>query len=974
MPEKYSLDISIYCNGMAFQGDTLEHKSLGGSETAALCTARELAKRRHRVTVYSQCEQQGVYDGVKYIHIGNWPELSRFIPCDVAIVQRDPGPLNHPINSKLNLFWVHDLAMRRSQPYIRSPLWNVDKILTVSEYHAKQWQDVYELPEKLFVPTRNGIDLDLFPGFGSLERNRKRLVYAARPERGLDVLLKRIFPRLLERDPELTLAICGYDNTVPEMEQFYRHLREVADRLGDRIEWRGALTKSQLYELYATSGAYVYPTPSPTAPEFREVSCITAMECMAAGLPFVYTAIGALPETCGEHGVPVHVTPDQEGFDEAFCDAVVKTVNTSQASFDTAATLARAHAESLGWDGVAEQWETLIYDMISERNDSPERLARHLLKHGDVVAADAELRGVDSDYAAWLRDFIDQEWGDLLEGGDAAAKHNERIGELQTAENFAGVTEHFRLRFAAKWLMDNVTAEGGKNETPKVLDFGCSYGAYTVHLANITGFHFTGVDHDTVSLGIAREIRDKHLENGDAGFSESITGDGYDAIVAQEVLEHVPEPWVVVDELEKHARKGARVLITVPFGPWEYSSWGKQPREHLWHFDMHDVRDMFMGKKDLATHIKKHAECAELPEPIGWHIIEYTVDGTPTGKINLARKRRLQAPRETVSLNMIVGPNAEETLHWALNALKHVPDEVIIGDTGMSDEARRIIAEHINGWYGVPVSIVDASDPKTAGFETPRNQCLDHSVMDWVLWIDTDEKLLGQRELHKYLRKNMFDGYGIQQHHFAIDTHFSPDMPVRLFRRIGDDGRAMRFFGMVHEHPEKEVNEGPGIVYAPREIGIAHVGYLREDIRRERFARNWPLMKRDEEKYPDRVLQKMLLMRDHSQLAGYILEQNGGRITDEVVEHCKTVIDLWREYFRGKDTFLGSDPLEFYNKAVQILKPRESFEMAWQFAAGKNQASPNGCKTVRFANEDDMKQQLEFEMRKPVEQFRTEWY
>src|SRR5207344_2221804 len=70
----------------------------------------------------------------------------------------------------------------------------------------------------------------------------------------------------------------------------------------------GALAKRDLYRLMATAGLYLYPTPAPAYRDFAETSCITAMEAMACGLPWISTDAGALPETVGDAGVivPLH--------------------------------------------------------------------------------------------------------------------------------------------------------------------------------------------------------------------------------------------------------------------------------------------------------------------------------------------------------------------------------------------------------------------------------------------------------------------------------------------------------------------------------------------------------------------------------------------------------------------------------------------------------------------------------------------
>ena len=80
---------------------------------------------------------------------------------------------------------------------------------------------------------------------------------------------------------------------------------ELAEAFGDRVVQHGALPKRDLYRLMATAGLYLYPPPAPVHPEFAETSCITAMEAMACGLPWISTDRGALPETVGGAGLLV---------------------------------------------------------------------------------------------------------------------------------------------------------------------------------------------------------------------------------------------------------------------------------------------------------------------------------------------------------------------------------------------------------------------------------------------------------------------------------------------------------------------------------------------------------------------------------------------------------------------------------------------------------------------------------------------
>src|SRR5437867_2807521 len=210
------LDVVLFAPGMPFQGDTLDQKALGGSETAALCVARELAALGLRVRVFSN-GQPGEYDGVMYLPADQFGVYAQTVPHDVCVVQRLPDALGQRMASRLNLLWCHDLAQGRQAARFRGTMWNVDRVMVLSDFMRAQYRDVYALPDDALWTTRNGVELarvarHLSPGAA---RDRKKLLFAARPERGLDVLLGSVFPALLAADPALRVCVCGYDNTVP---------------------------------------------------------------------------------------------------------------------------------------------------------------------------------------------------------------------------------------------------------------------------------------------------------------------------------------------------------------------------------------------------------------------------------------------------------------------------------------------------------------------------------------------------------------------------------------------------------------------------------------------------------------------------------------------------------------------------------------------------------------------------------------
>ncbi len=960
----WSLDVALLVPGLPFQGDTLESKSLGGSETAGLCLARELAALGHRIRVFSRCDRPGFYDGVLYRPLDEFADYAPAAPHDVTIVQRAPEAFVTRMASRLNILWCHDLALGRQATLVKGVLWNVDRIAVLSRFMAEQYLEAYApLPESVLWTTRNGIDLQGFEGLEAIPRDRKTLLYGARPERGLDVLLEQIFPRLLQEDPEFRLELATYDNPVDHLRPFYAHLDQLCRDFGDRVVRLGPLPKRAYYEHLAHAGVYVYPTPSPLASTFAEISCITAMECQATGLPIVTSARGALPETIAPGaGTLIDGEPWSAEYQDAFVAAVLRYVR-DPAAWRAASEAGRQQAPALSWRAIAQEWAEECCWLIRANNDSPHRLAHHFLKRSDVMAARAMLAPLQDPEAQEIRTRIERDWG-FSQSPDGRRTQYEKIGQTHT-DVFAQVPNEPRFQMLERWFQEHP-------DIRRVLDFGCAHGGYAINMANRVGREWVGVDIDRYSIDWCERNRRERATTPEAlrfmvgDERVDLAGEApFDCLLLFEILEHVPDPTTVLDHLERWVKPDGYVLITVPYGPWEWMSYETYPhRCHLWEFDPHDLGDLFGKKRDRIVQPMRAGLCHDLGEPIGWHIIEYRVDGTPTGRIDMERKLALQRPRETVSALLIAGPKAEETLHWCLASLKTVADELLLGDTGLSSEGRRIAEQ-----YGA--KILPASNPLEAGFETPRNEVLESCRMDWVLWVDSDERLMDGHHLHRYLRRNMFTSYQIRQHNFTCDAAFRPDLPVRCFRRgPRADGMRPRWVGMVHEHVEwGGVNGGPGEAILLNDVHLAHLGHLINSGRRLRFNRNWPLLQKDLETYPDRRLQKHFLCRDHLIAAQEELAQTGV-LTPSIRAHCEEVVRLFREHFLGQGGYLlNNDALMYYSDALRILG--EGVELV--FAVNADKPAPELVR-ARFASIDEAERELAWRVRETMAPILSQWW
>jgi glycosyltransferase involved in cell wall biosynthesis len=252
-------------------------------------------------------------------------------------------------------------------------------------------------------------------------------------------------------------------------------------------------------------------------------------------------------------------------------------------------------------------------------------------------------------------------------------------------------------------------------------------------------------------------------------------------------------------------------------------------------------------------------------------------------------------------------------------------------------------------------NIIEGKSPLEIGFDEARNQVFPHVKTDWILWIDSDEELLLSENLHKYLRANPYKGYGIRQHHFSTrpPNCFPPDIPVRVFRNTGK----AKWCGVCHEHvyiyDESGFNfeNGVGDSVILNDLEIAHDGYLTEEIRRDRFQRNFNLVQRDRAKYPERILGKFLYIRDLLHLARYDIERNRGRLTQQAVSCCELAVDLYQKEFLGKESTVSGDGITYYSEALLFLG--RGLEYVFGMGVGPKDTPNPELRKLRFDTKDD---------------------
>jgi len=147
--------------------------------------------------------------------------------------------------------------------------------------------------------------------------------------------------------------------------------------------------------------------------------------------------------------------------------------------------------------------------------------------------------------------------------------------------------------------------------------------------------------------------------------------------------------------------------------------------------------------------------------------------------------------RMKLSVCLIVR-NEAARLEAALESVRAVADEIIVTDTGSTDDTVRLAKR-----LGAKVS----HHVWTDDFAAARNACQVHASGDWILWLDADERL--KTGCDQAVRSAMQHPHAIawqiiRQDYFSTDNPewYSEMHQLRLVRR----DLPATFVGVIHEH------------------------------------------------------------------------------------------------------------------------------------------------------------------------------
>lgn len=143
---------------------------------------------------------------------------------------------------------------------------------------------------------------------------------------------------------------------------------------------------------------------------------------------------------------------------------------------------------------------------------------------------------------------------------------------------------------------------------------------------------------------------------------------------------------------------------------------------------------------------------------------------------------------------IVITKNEEDRIETCLKSIKWV-DEIIVVDNGSSDNTVQIAKK-----YTDKVFVFEEDD-----FASLRNKAISKATNDWVLYVDSDERVLKDLcvEITELITRTDFSAYAISRKNIIFGSEqkygpFWPDWVIRLLKKEDFE----HWVGKVHEYPK----------------------------------------------------------------------------------------------------------------------------------------------------------------------------
>ena len=183
--------------------------------------------------------------------------------------------------------------------------------------------------------------------------------------------------------------------------------------------------------------------------------------------------------------------------------------------------------------------------------------------------------------------------------------------------------------------------------------------------------------------------------------------------------------------------------------------------------------------------------------------------------------------------------NESKNLPRSINSVKGSVDELIVIDTGSSDNTIEI-AESFNA------KVINV--PWTDDFSAPRNIAIDNATGDWIIFLDADEYFVNPKSVRSAVEK-LSNKESILIPRINIDEEnggniIGRDWCLRIFKNVNN----LRYRGLIHENITDIKTGNLSYVFGNDDLAIYHTGYGKQLIE-SKLRRNLALINKEIELY-----------------------------------------------------------------------------------------------------------------------------
>ncbi|AOZ93247.1 glycosyltransferase [Paenibacillus crassostreae] len=206
----------------------------------------------------------------------------------------------------------------------------------------------------------------------------------------------------------------------------------------------------------------------------------------------------------------------------------------------------------------------------------------------------------------------------LLLCKDTFVHHHGHATFDENTSEFHQIMQNSARVFKEKWGFDsrystyirsdvvNLMDTHEPSENIKVLEIGCACGGTLLEIKNrYKNADLYGIELNENSAEIASLFANVSASNVEHQLE--FDPDFFDYIILPDVLEHLNDPWSVLENLKKYLKQNGKVLASIPnvmhytvlrdtlLGRWNYTDAGLLDRTHLRFFTLYEIEQMFKG-------------------------------------------------------------------------------------------------------------------------------------------------------------------------------------------------------------------------------------------------------------------------------------------------------------------------------------------------------------------------------------------